>query len=483
MNRSVFLRSACIVLAAIFVLSLSACRIYYKFPQYSFAGRPIPPSLLAHRVLVAIQNPSVLTGGKLQILDAQRDIRSNIQNTVPEFDVSGFSGKLPISIQSFPEQTQGYVYSEGDGTFAQIDYGGEKYTGAVSGLPGTSSSIFITSDFRYVFAANETLSYLTVIDRSTGGLYRLNVPSVYKVAVNTGGTVALAMTRNTNDLYRVVRLNVNQYTTAAAAVAAISGAVDCQPLNLPVYCAVRVTLPSGNLDRPVSAYFSLDGGTAYIENCGPECGGNTASVTFVPTSILNINNLATTISGGSTAVTNLPVPGGVTDLISDGTTLYAAGQQLQTDGLFAGVLSTINLASQTVTGTYSISDGYHTRMIFADNNTLWIGSSLCADGERYAKGENYNCLTRFDLASNKPQIVPSTPIPLNLQNSNNNPNYYGDLTGICAVIGLNKVYTAYGGQIHAFKTADGSEIDNTYITIQGTAYDVAYMDALSNAAN
>ncbi len=48
---------------------------------------------------------------------------------------------------------------------------------------------------------------------------------------------------------------------------------------------------------------------------------------------------------------------------------------------------------------------------------------------------------------------------------------------------FHKIYTAYGGQVHAFNTADGSEIDNEFITVQGTALDVAYMDAITNADN
>ena len=71
--------------------------------------------------------------------------------------------------------------------------------------------------------------------------------------------------------------------------------------------------------------------------------------------------------------------------------------------------------------------------------------------------------------------------------------------GICWVQTFHKVFTAYGGQIHAFYTggaittlgdpavgttpAAGSELDNSNITIQGTVLDVAYMDALTNAAN
>jgi hypothetical protein len=53
---------------------------------------------------------------------------------------------------------------------------------------------------------------------------------------------------------------------------------------------------------------------------------------------------------------------------------------------------------------------------------------------------------------------------------------------------FNKVYTAYGGQVHIFSTVLSSsgianEIDNEFVTVQGTALDVAYMDALSDGAN
>ena len=73
----------------------------------------------------------------------------------------------------------------------------------------------------------------------------------------------------------------------------------------------------------------------------------------------------------------------------------------------------------------------------------------------------------------------SVPYP----NEDNNLAYYGSLTGLCWVQNLHKVYTAYGGQVHAFYTTDGSELNNVNITVQGTVLDVAYMDALTNSAN
>ncbi len=496
-------------------LGLTACGpYYYKFPVYTFANRPVPPSKLANRVLISVGNAGLAgSGGALVIVDALRDIRNNVQNTVPSFSISGFSAGLPGRIYSFPEQIRGYVYSSAPGgSLSNINYGTESSSGSAGSFPG-SNGIAIPTDAVRIFSAQESAGILEVQDSTLARPLGLNLPNVYQVAANVGDTVALAMVRNSNTLYQVVKLNANQYATeqdAASAPSILNGknigginAVDCQPYNLPVYCVVAVP---GSYDRPISAYFSVDGTTAYILNCGPECGGTTASVTAVQQGVLNINNVSQTgVSNGDVAsyttgnpavpvafpvlglLGNTPVPGGATIAVSDGSTLYVAGQQKMADGLFTGSLSTISLATNAVTGQYGISDGTHTRMLFADDNTLWIGSSFCATGERAKLGGNSNCLTRFDLGARTagifPNVTPGGTATVPFPNTNLNPYYYGDLTGLCWVQNLHKVYTAYGGQVHVFNTADGSEINNSQVTVQGTALDVAYMDALTNEAN
>jgi len=239
-----------------------------------------------------------------------------------------------------------------------------------------------------------------------------------------------------------------------------------------------------------------------VLNCGAECGGTISSVTYLQQGALQYNNIPKTVPDASAFTNQVLVPGGVTAAVANGTTLYVSGQQLQPDGLFAGNLSIINLATNTVTGQYSISDGNHSKMLFADNNTLWIGSQFCATGERAARAAqqlaagqptdqsaNYNCLTSFDMGALTVSIVPAvtqsdtSPAAVPFPNTNQNQYYYGDLTGLCWVQGFNKVYTAYGGQVHIFSTVDGSEIDNKNVTVQGTALDVAYMDAVTDADN
>jgi hypothetical protein len=472
----------CGLLIAAATLGLTACGpYYYKFQVYTFANRPIPPSKLAERVMISVGNAGAGgSSGALAIVDALRDIRSNVQNTVTSFSISGFSSAMPTTILSFPEQLTGYVYSNSDGSLTKINYGTEAASGSAGTLPARSSSLAIPTDFARIFSAEETTGQLVVLDNSTGKAYALNLPNVYKVAANIGDTVALAMVRNSNTLYQVVKLNANQASPA--------GFVDCQPYNLPVYCVVPVP---GSYDRPIGAYFSVDGTTAYILNCGPECGGTTASVNVLQQGALNINNVATSAGITAATIATIPVPGGVTTALSDGSTLYVAGQQLLQDGLFAGNLSTISLASNTVTAKYSISDGTHTKLLFGDDNTLWIGSQFCATGERAKLGQNYNCLTRFDLSAKTAAIIPSNVVPgstnaaqqVPYPNTNQNAYYYGDLTGLCWVQTFHKVYTAYGGQVHVFNTADGSEINNSLVTVQGTALDVAYLDAQTNAAN
>ena len=468
------------ILAAVAVSLTSCAKDYYRFPTYTYANRPVPPSKLANRVMVAVTQGG--SSGSLQILDGSRDIRSNIQNTIRSFAISGFSAADPIQILNFPEQISAYVYSPAapastaPGTLTTINYGTESASGGVGSYSAVASSVAATADHQRIYSTQETTGQLLVLDNTTGTQYALNLPNVFKVAVNEGDTIALAMVRNSDTLYRVVKLNANAPEPP--------GFVDCQPYVLPVYCVIPVP---GTYDHPVDAYFSLDGTTAYVLNCGPECGGATAGMTLLQESALTIYTIPTSLPYASPVSGTLAVPGGATVALSDGMTIYVAGQQLQPDGLFAGTLSAVNEASNSVTATYSISDGYHTKLLFADDNTLWIGSQQCGNGERAKLGLNYNCLTRFDTSAKAAQIIPNvtpggtTTVPY--PNENDNQFYYGDLTGLCWVQNLHKVYTAYGGQVHAFNTADGSEINNYYITVQGTALDVAYMDAITNSAN
>ena len=460
------------------LLGITACaHDYYAFPEYNFAGRPIPPSQLAQRVLVGV-SPNSASTGALVILDGQHDLRSNIQNTVAGFAISGYSG-FPTLILNFPEQLRGYVYSNTPPyAVTSINYSTEASLGSAGSFNGASTSLAIAPDFIHIFSAVLGNGQLVVVDNSTGGTYALNLPNVYRVAVNTGDTVALAMVKNSNALYRVIKLPANSVNPP--------GAIDCEPQVLPVYCVVPVP---GTFDRPIGATFSLDGSSVYVENCGIECGGGTnggAGVSILPQGALYINSIPTSVPYPNVVTRTVSIPGGVTDAVLDGTNLYASGQSLQPDGLLAGNLTVVPLATLVPNPPISISDGTHTRMLFADDNTLWIGSQFCATGERAKLGLNYNCLTRYDVGAGTASIIPAlttanptVPYP----NGDNNLVYYGSLTGICWVQNFHKVYTAYGGQVHAFNTVDGSEINNVNITVQGTALDVAYMDALTNQAN
>ena len=464
----------------------------YHTPPYNYAGRPIPPSKLLQRVLVVYGNGGALTSGGAQMLDAERDIRFNVYQPNSTFPIRGFSTTgLPIQLFNYPEQTLGVVFAA-DKSVGSINYGTEAFTNATvpsSVFATLPTSVFVPSDLAFVYAAEETSGLFLVDDLAAGAQYNFSLPGAYRVAVNPSHTVVLIMTRNSDSVYRLLRLSTAQAPPA--------GAIDCQPLNQPIYCILPVgsTQANGSVSepafhRPQYAYFSPDGSQAYILSCGRECGGTgddaQPAIHYANTASLNVLSYPSSSTYTSPVVKTIPLPG-ATAAISDGNTVYVAGQQLLSDGYFSGVLSVIPNSANAPSATLGISDGTHTKMLFADDNTLWIGSQNCSSGERRASGQNYNCLTRYVTTSNTASVVPnvtpgsSTTVPN--PNENLDPYYYGSLTGICWVEGLHKVYTAYGGQVHAFHTADGSELDNRDITVQGTAIDVGYMDATSNVTN
>jgi hypothetical protein len=442
--------------------------------NYYFAGRNLPPSGVLNRVLVAVQNPSPLSQGALLFDDAFYDIRHSYNNQTATFSISGYSGKLPVTIQNMPEEQQGAIYSIGDGNLTIVDYGGEKVKSTIgaSNLGGISQSAFVSRDLLYAYAALQSAHSLTVYDH--GSSVSLNLPGVYRISMNPGNTVVLAFVQNTNDVYSLVHLNDDQ-RQAAINNPHWNGAQDCEPQNLPTYCVFPVATSNGaSFDRPIKAVFSADGSAAYVMNCGPECGGTTAGITKIPITSSSLNPSGVGASGIALVATQtIAVPGGATNGVFDGNTLYVAGQQVQSDGLLAGYLSVVNTLTAQVTGQYSISDGTHNKMILADDNTLWIGSVQCESGERYklsqttAPGTTFGCITMFNTGNNSVLVE----------------SFKGDGTGIAAVTGLHKVYTTEGGQVYIYNTSDGSARDNSNVTVTGTAYDVAYMDAGSDGNN
>lgn len=132
--------------------------------------------------------------------------------------------------------------------------------------------------------------------------------------------------------------------------------------------------------RPVNAFFSSDGNTAYVLNCGPECGSaNPASVALFDIPSQSITK-------------TVPVGGASVGLVN-GTTLYVAGSPVP-----PGTTSTydaVDIASMTrlTANSVPIGDGYHTTMALATNNKLYIGANTCSNT---ATG----CLSVVDVSAN-----------------------------------------------------------------------------------
>jgi len=455
-----------------------------------FAGRNLPPSKLTNRVLIAIQNPSAFGKGLLQFVDAYYDRRAGYGGKPASYSISGYAGALPVTIQNMPEEQVGYVYGSGDGSFTPASYSKETSSGAVGGLSGLSSSIFITRSQNFVFAASQSLHVFSVVDRTNSGTYTLSLPGVYRVSVNPGGTMALAFVQNSNYAYYPVKLSAAQTTSFSGGPPTWpKAAVDCEPQNAPGWCLFQAQSPDSTdgtgyhygaplvFDRPVKAVFSIDGGTAYVLNCGPECGGTTASVSILPVSpmIFAVGRSSGTLPTNATlASTRIAIPGGASNALVDSSTMYVVGQQPQQisgQTLFAGNLTVVNLGNNTAGSSIAVSDGFPgaaSRILEADDNTLWIGMTKCNNGVRAATGQPYGCLTMYNTSTGSVTMLEP---------------YLGDATGIADVEGLHKIYTAEGGQVYIYSTTDGTAIDNQYVTVTGTAYDVAYMDATTDANN
>ncbi len=192
--------------------------------------------------------------------------------------------------------------------------------------------------------------------------------------------------------------------------------------------------------RPVNAFFSSDGNTAYVLNCGPECGSAN------PASVMAFNIPSQTITA------TVPVGGASVGFLNS-ITLYVAGSPVP-----PGTTSTydaVNVANMTrlTANSVTIGDGYHTTMALATNNKLYIGANTCSN-------TTTGCLSVVDVSTN----TADAPLP---------PR--GAITSLMSVANRNVMYAIEGGVLHIYDTTT-DQLQNTQILFSGALYGLVQVD-------
>jgi hypothetical protein len=127
-------------------------------------------------------------------------------------------------------------------------------------LPGMTESFVVSPDSSTAYVAVPTAP---VIGQSPGVMEvvalsgtvtgQAEVPAIHYLSINNGGSRVLGFSDNSDSIAVIT------------------------PSNIGIPGAVVVTYVPG-FDRPVAAFFSSDDTTAWVINCGAECGGTHAGV-------------------------------------------------------------------------------------------------------------------------------------------------------------------------------------------------------------
>ena len=192
--------------------------------------------------------------------------------------------------------------------------------------------------------------------------------------------------------------------------------------------------------RPVNAFFSSDSNTAYVINCGLECGSSN------PASVTSFDIPSQTIKA------TVPV-GGASVGFLNGTTLYVAGSPVPPGT--ASTYDAVNVSDMTrvTTNSVAIGDGFHTTMALAQNNKLYIGANSCSN-------TTTGCLSVVDVGSN----AADTPLP---------PR--GAITSLLAIKNRNVMYAVEGGFLHIYNT-ENNQLQGTQINFTGALYGIVQVD-------
>lgn len=399
-------------------LFVSALAVFFCFS--CGGGTPsstTPVSKLAKRVFVSNQISSIV-----EIVDATKDMLST-------FTIGPVSG--PTAMVESQDKKLTFVFNSGSDTLSEIDNATEAVKNGLS-LHDATDSFAISSDDRFVYAAER--NFLPSGATLTGAveIFDLNNVSAGSTLVSVPGARGLALSHNGGTLL--------VFSDNSDAVSMI---------NTANTGAGATSIPG--FDRPVSAVFSSDDSTAYVLNCGPECGGT----------LLTSKASVASLSIGTQAITTGPPIAAARTALLNGSTLYVTGTRpVGAAPAFAagGWLNVINAGTLAATSSVPVTDGIHDRMALASNGKLFVGARACSNTTQ-------GCLAIYDTAAGTVVIHPpflgpaGTPLP-------------GDITGIEPIPGRNVVYVCEGGELNIYDTTSNGLAKSSTIDIVGKAVDV-----------
>jgi len=387
----------------------------------------------------------------LNIVDASQDVLS--PSLIPLAGNSAQPGLMALS----PNLEFTMIFSASGDSVTLIDNATEGIAQTTTGtsstpvpainLPGFTESMFIGNANTTAYAAVPTAP---IIGQAPGAVEVLNlqngsiaasipVPGAHFIVPSPDGNHILVFSDNSDTVTVITTILVGTNTDPRSSIT--------------------------GFDHPVWGIFS-DNATAYILNCGPQCGGIAAGVSL----------LAGGFPAPGTTVpfsgTTIPVSGATMGLVSAGA-LYVAGTAPATacgSGTAAtscGKLSVIDTGSMTVTGSAIITDGYHDRLQISQDGQLFIGARGCTN-INISGGEVRGCLSIFNTKSSKVVIPPQI----------------GDVTGIQPITGRTVVYVVQNGGLGIYDTTTdklqvtptNSLNTNGQVDIVGQPFDVKLVD-------
>src|SRR3984893_139492 len=240
---------SCTLILIVASLSLISCG--------SSSSSNQPPSRLSTRVLVSqgVSSPTASPG--LLMINGAKDAPARVS------EIS--AGISPSFMALSPTKATLLVYdsSNNSNSVQVVDTRTESSTGKVQ-LTGPSSSLVIpvTTSIGYAAVASAQMNgfppgAIEVMNLSNGAISTIiGVPNAQTVVANANGSQLLVFS---NDLDTV------SMVSPLLAAPPVDTGCDLQP-------STTCTVVPG-FDRPVYGFFASDGSTAYILNCGQECGG------------------------------------------------------------------------------------------------------------------------------------------------------------------------------------------------------------------